>query len=268
LDYIKILQDEFQSRKNNTPSFSIRKFASLLEVSPATLSEVLRGKKGLSQKMAVQICQQLELGEQEKFVFIKSVIAKHSRVKYKRLEARKDLNKAKDVEAVLNKRRILISSSLTWQPMVIFSTLHAYGKLKKDRIIELTRIQKKAAESSLSILETLKVIEKDKSGFYAPLCDNIFSESEMSSSYIKNYHRSILEYALSKIPQDIDQRYLQSLILPLTGSQKKEAQKEIDAFLKKMVSKFDLQKNAADVKVHQLSIQLFNFNQNFKKEKK
>jgi uncharacterized protein (TIGR02147 family) len=260
MDFVQILEKEFKSRQQEQPTLSLRKFSEFLKVAPATLSEVLNRKKGLSKRMAVQICEKLNMSKQEKSYFVNSVLEKHSKNEAHRKEARLELSKVKDIEAILNNRRALIKASLTWHPMVIFSTLHAYNCLSKERLIELTGIERSEVNESLRVLLELSVIELKENDQYSPLVDSIYSKNNESSVYIKNYHKSILEYAATKLSDDLEKRYFQSLVIPLIESQKNEAKKDIDQFLKGFIEKYKLQENRQNAVICQLSIQLFQFN--------
>ena len=45
-----ILKKELTQRQSNNPAYSLRAFARFLEISPATLSQIISGKRGVSVK--------------------------------------------------------------------------------------------------------------------------------------------------------------------------------------------------------------------------
>lgn len=61
-EYFRItLKDEFLKRQKKNPNFSIRAFAKHLEVDSSTLSQILNGKRPLSEKMTDVLAKKLKL---------------------------------------------------------------------------------------------------------------------------------------------------------------------------------------------------------------
>ena len=54
-DFREVLKQVLQKRAGNNPSYSQRAFARDLGISPSTLSEVLKGRYGLSEKKSREI---------------------------------------------------------------------------------------------------------------------------------------------------------------------------------------------------------------------
>lgn len=87
-----ILKQILEKRCEKNSRYSLRSFARDLEISPQTLSRILRQKRGLSYEMGVKISQKLPLSEQELIVFLNLIEANFSRSKNKRENARKKLS--------------------------------------------------------------------------------------------------------------------------------------------------------------------------------
>ncbi len=69
-----ILHDEWLKRRAKNTAFSQRAFARFLGISPASLSDILLGKRDLSPKMALQIAQRCELDIHQRKKFLASVL--------------------------------------------------------------------------------------------------------------------------------------------------------------------------------------------------
>jgi len=80
----QILQEHLSERVANNASYSLRAFARDLEVSPQQLSNVMNGKKGLSEKMAAQLADHLGFNSQQKALFCEAARAKFARSKAQR----------------------------------------------------------------------------------------------------------------------------------------------------------------------------------------
>lgn len=79
--YLNLLINEFNTRKNQNPSYSLRAFARDLDMSAPRLSQVLNKKQGLSVEAAKEVAQKLKCSELEKIWFCNSVGVLHSRSK-------------------------------------------------------------------------------------------------------------------------------------------------------------------------------------------
>lgn len=79
--YIPILMQILDERVRSNPSYSMRSYARDLNIAPSTLSEILKGKKGISSKKASEIVIALKLPEWQATYFMNLVALKHSRTK-------------------------------------------------------------------------------------------------------------------------------------------------------------------------------------------
>jgi transcriptional regulator with XRE-family HTH domain len=61
IHYRDLLADEFARRKRNNPGYSLRAFARDLGISPATLSQVLSGKRDFKKKSALRVADKLAM---------------------------------------------------------------------------------------------------------------------------------------------------------------------------------------------------------------
>jgi uncharacterized protein (TIGR02147 family) len=67
------LAEQYRQAKARNPRMSLRGFAARLRTSPATLSQVLSGKRHLTIKMTHQFCERLKLNEIEKQAAVRAV---------------------------------------------------------------------------------------------------------------------------------------------------------------------------------------------------
>lgn len=93
-NYRHYIQNEFEKRRIRNPSYSLRAFARDLSVSPSRLSEVINGKRGISNLLAQKIMEGLKIEGVDAEIFILSVEAEHSRSKRQKLLAQEQLQKA------------------------------------------------------------------------------------------------------------------------------------------------------------------------------
>jgi uncharacterized protein (TIGR02147 family) len=91
MDYRKILKCEFDKRTSLSPKYSLRDFAKDLKISPAHLSYVLRGLRGLSKDSGRRAAAALALHNVECRFFLILVAAKSARSKSAKNSARRAL---------------------------------------------------------------------------------------------------------------------------------------------------------------------------------
>jgi len=79
ITYRGIIQQEFEFRTKGNPSYSLRAFARDMGLSPSQMSDILRGRTGLSSKKALEVAAQLGMNEQESQCFQALVEVEHGR---------------------------------------------------------------------------------------------------------------------------------------------------------------------------------------------
>lgn len=83
-DYKTFILAEFKRRVEKNSSYSQNAFARDLGISPSRLSEILRGKQGLSLRWAITIAENLHLSKEESEHFCNLVMSKHARSRMQR----------------------------------------------------------------------------------------------------------------------------------------------------------------------------------------
>lgn len=85
--YLQILQREFDKKKEKNPRYSLRIFARHLDIDHSTLSQIFSRKRGISEKLAQKIVDNLTLTHHEKQKFLTSVDTCFARAKKKKAAA-------------------------------------------------------------------------------------------------------------------------------------------------------------------------------------
>ena len=98
-DYRTRLKDELELRQGRNAFYSLRAFARDLGLSPARLSEILAGKKGLSAPAAHDVAQRLELDSDESSLFVLSAEGLHGRSRTSKTSAQAKLKQALELGA-------------------------------------------------------------------------------------------------------------------------------------------------------------------------
>lgn len=86
-DFREILRRELRQRRERNPRYTQAAFARQLGLSSGRLSEILRGKQGLSPDRAARVAERLSFPSAERHAFVDLVRASHARSEGERMEA-------------------------------------------------------------------------------------------------------------------------------------------------------------------------------------
>lgn len=78
--FLKKLREEFSSRTERRPQYSLRSFAKYLEIEAPSLSGILKGKRKLPKNKIQKVAEKLNLSPQERRLFIESNNAKNKNI--------------------------------------------------------------------------------------------------------------------------------------------------------------------------------------------
>jgi transcriptional regulator with XRE-family HTH domain len=129
-DYRDMLRAELASRQNRNPNYSLRSFARDLGLSAPRLSDVLRGRYGLSRSAAAAIADRLHLDPAAAEHLCDLVEASHGRSRYSRANARARLHERQNSEPMQNFKIQLPAGT---SPQVLLSELQAWLEASPDR---------------------------------------------------------------------------------------------------------------------------------------
>lgn len=71
--YRSILKEELRERQKRNELYSLRAFARSLKISPTMLSQILQGKRSITQQTATKIADALPLSQEDRRKFLKSI---------------------------------------------------------------------------------------------------------------------------------------------------------------------------------------------------
>lgn len=78
LFYIKVLSEELEKRKAVNKKYSLRAFASRMQVDPTYLSKCLSGKQAMSFEIAEKVMTYLAINAEDRIEFLKSIAEQQS----------------------------------------------------------------------------------------------------------------------------------------------------------------------------------------------
>lgn len=229
-DYRTLLKEELEGRLKRNPRYSLRSFARDLNLSSARVSEILRGKSGLSRDRALDIARRLGLNTVETDYFADLVDSAHARSKVKRELARIRIQKhvvpfAQQIQMDAFK---IVSD---WYHFAILELTEVRG-FKSDPlwIAQALGISAMEVKIALERLERLELIASHDGKLVATESFTASPDGVPSES-IRKFHHQILEKAAIAIQiQPVEKRDFSSLTLAIDPTKLPEAKQRIKEF--------------------------------------
>ena len=167
----ELLKQRFSELKKKNSSFSLRSFARSLDLSPATLSEFLNGKRNLSALAERKIAMNMDFGQEL------------SKKKYTKIG---------------NDRGHFIAD---WIYFSILSLIETNQKLDARSIAIHLDSPKKKVEESLKELISAGLIREEKDGF-SLLETELVTTDDLANNYLKKRHLENLDRAKASLEKD------------------------------------------------------------------
>jgi len=232
----EILKSELKSRQSLNASYSLRSFAKFLEVSPATISQVISEKRSLGRKSEEKVLE--KLGYHSKA---------SDRAKIKK-PSKSSVKLEEDIFELIGK----------WYYFAILGLSEVKGSRADSRwIAKKLGITSQEANQAISRLIRLKIITLREDGSFYQSSPAIVTTDEVPSMAIQEYHKGILKLAqlrLEEVP--VEQREFRSVTIAGNSKKINKAKKLIKELKDLVVDSLEV---GPRDEVYQLSIQLFPF---------
>ena len=262
-NYRQILMDHYELLRAKNPKLSLRQFAVKIGLTSANLSDVLKGRCGLSPQAADRIAESLDLTKRESRYFSDLVAASNARSKAERIEAQKRLEKRK-----LNR----FGEPL---PENEYSILEHFEDLAVLEVIDLSKAPSTAAvlahrlnmkldtvTYSLARLQAAGFIKTGSGGTFARTGKSVWAESETPSSAIQTFHKQVLEYSKLKLQtQQPAQRKFSTTFFTFDKSKTAEAKQFIEEMEQQFFDRFASDDSSAN-SIYYLAAQFYRLDEN------
>lgn len=258
--YSKYLAAELERRKAANALYSLRAMAQQLGISPTTLSDVIKGKKKLSEKTALDVSKKLQLHPKEAQYFQTLVHFENS----EDLHLKSTLeNQLKVLNPLLRKKSEVQDESYIvlseWHHIAILELTYLFPKEFNAKIVsEQLNIDLGQAESSLLLLEKMSLLEKTNNSYIKTKKQFTFN-SDLANQALRHYHRSMLAKAQTAlIEQTNKEKAIGSETFPLAVEDLSEAKDIIENCFQQLLRLSERSKNRTHV--YHAGIQLFQIN--------
>lgn len=244
-DYRSILTAELLKRVKENPSYSLRRFAQQLEVSPATLSGVLSGKRRLSLTSAAKITDKLNLPPSDAARFFQAV-ASHL--------ANADVGSPPPPNYTTLSEDVFRTIS-DWYHYAILELTYVKGCQNDPRwFARKLGIETAQAAEAMDRLINLGLLEIKKDQI-RKVEASITTPSGVPSKAVRSRHKQILQKAQESVEtHSLDERDITSVTMAIDPTLLPEAKKRITAFRRELC---DFLTTGNRRQIYELSIQLF-----------
>jgi len=234
LFYKQFLQEELAKRCEKNPSYSLRAFAKVCNLSPGELSQILSGKRIPTYKVAQKILGGLDLSPQEESQFLGSLALKHQSRGLKRLNKVFKEMKSAPVPKAINIDLFRVIGD--WYHYAVLMLTYVEGFKPSPKWIA-AQLLISEIEAKLAVERLIKVgLIEERDGTYVSTEEHITTaDKHLTTPALKKHTKQSLEkavYSLENDPiEDRSHTYMTMAIDPLKIN---EAKKLIEEFTNKM----------------------------------
>lgn len=254
MSYRHIIQEELGFRIKSNPSYSLRAFARDLSINPSQLSEILKGKTGLSSKKALEIASQIGLNEREAKIFQALVEIEHGRTQKIVEQAKKFLEENSYSENF---------QSLSIDGFKIISEWHYFAILSAmeldnfdgttSYIAKELNLPISLVDESIKRLLKMDIIDLKEGKFY-PTGVMLTTTHDIQSSALRKFHKGHIAKSLSALDEvAVELRDITSMTMAIDIDRLPEAKEMIKNFRRSLCQKLESGKKNH---VYNINIQL------------
>jgi len=251
----EFIHDELDRRKMINPTYSLRAFARDLQVAPSTLSEILNGKYGVSNKLINKFVSTLGLNREEADYLQLLTFRDNPWKQRRREETIRKIEKFKHLKqrVFLEKYQIIGQ----WYYVAILE-LTWLNDFRSDYlwIGQKLGLSPSVVERAVKKLLDLKLLV-EREGRWVASYEFFATENDIPSRALKEAHRQLLGMAERSLSEDeVDEREFQFLNLPYQREAMPEVKEFIRNFVQEFCEKFAVKECGNEV--GSLTIQFFN----------
>lgn len=250
LEFAAILFEEFEKCKATNPRYSIRAFARKININPATLSSVFKGKRKLPRKYAIDIVDRLKLRDGRRYRFLRSL--KVEEIPALKIEDITDLTETDRRLLDPQTHRHIITE---WEYFAIFHLLEIPEAWTAKSVASRLNISFERASEVLSGLEAVGLVTNHQGVYHMTTKVGLRTTNDIPCETLREAHQNELELAIQKLNSTpVERRCFSSRTMAIDKSQLPRAKKAIQRFSQEM-GEIMTDSNLNDVYI--LAIQLF-----------
>ena len=251
--YQNCLRQELERRVKRNARYSIRAYASSLDISYAYLSRILSGERSPSPKIALKLAEQLGLAARQRQRFVTSVEEQRSRQKLARVGA--EVAKAPAPTAALEEDTYEVLGDIHHMALL---ELTLTDDFRSDARWVAKQLRLTVVEVQLIVarLQRLGLLAVDADGrWMATNANTTTKDKSRTSRALKQYQKQILERAThALLHEPYERRSMASMTLAIDPEKMPLARQMIQEFMDDLADVLGEQKKT---QVYQLGVSLY-----------
>jgi len=266
-DYRSFLRSAIAALQKKNPAYSIRGFSKQVGLTQSALSQVIAGKRNLSNESATRIALRLGLNETEIEYFrtlVQMETTKDPDLKRSLVERAQTLNPRREVHELSVSFFSVIAD---WYHLAIKNMIGLDDfEFTPANVAKRLGITKLEVETAIERLLRLEVIEPDptREGHYVRVKDHTMVRSMVPNEALRRFHRQMLEKAIQSLEtQTPKEKIVGSETFAFSPDALTEANRLTEGYFKNMSTLSD--RPGKRTEVYHLGVQFFSLTKGNKK---
>lgn len=245
--YLTKMREGLSLKQRNNPLYSLRAYARDIGIHPATLSQIINGKRTLPLKECDKVAKKLNLGPKEQVLFKESLTSKKTVLDSIKIPA-------EDQRLMLDDSYYKIISE--WEHYAVLELFElADFQRSKEEVAARLDLTVNRTDVVLNNLKICQLIEVDAEGKLLKVQSDVKTSEDISSQALRESHKETLQMGIAKIEAvPVELRDFSSSTLAIDMSKLPEAKLIIREFRRKMAT---LLASGEKKEVYQLAIQFY-----------
>lgn len=245
-----IMNREFERAKNSNASYSLRAFAKKLDMYPSAVSEILNGKRSVTEKMATKILENLSVAPDKYDRIIGGI-------KVKGPGRPKQTSEKEYLEIQMDQYHVISD----WFYFAVLSLAETKGFISEPKwIADRLCISTRDATTAIERLERLGLLEVTSRGKIRPTGNQFRTSNDISSRSLRKSHLQTLDLAKKSLEiDDVKVRDVTSVTMAIDPALLPEAKKMIQKFRRQLC---EFLESGRKKEVYRASINLFPLSKN------
>ncbi len=245
------------SKLKRQKSLSLRKIATICDISPGRLSELISGKRNITHQLSIDISNKLNFDHNTKSYFEALVLKEQENRKLKKTIKRKITNNQENTDEYILVKKSDLDLLNNWYSMTILELTKLDDfELSASWVARKLGISTLEAEKSIQKLKELKFLYPDNQTGEIKTNLNFRTTTDISSKKLRQMQHCFIDKAKKSLDEDdVSQRDITSLSIAISTNDLPEAKEYIKRFRRNFSSLMN--KNHSKNKLYNLNIQLF-----------
>ena len=245
--YLTKLKEDLSLKQRNNPHYSLRAYARDIGIHPATLSQIINGKRPLPMKDSASVAGKLNLGPKERTLFMESLIRSKSALDQIKISD-------EDTRFMLDESYYKVIAEWEHYALLELFDVAGFTGTVEEVTVKLD-LTPNRAEVVIKNLLTCGLLEKNEFGKLEKVHARITTTEDIKSQALRDSHKEVLAMGAEKLDQiEVELRDFSSLTMALDLNKLAEAKSIIREFRQKMIEMLD---GGQRSDVYQLAIQFY-----------